>query len=60
MSITKQINEIEELISKIESDRTDFDDQIKLYESTKKKLQKLKKDLDSRSNKIKTIDSNDI
>ena len=56
MSIKNKLNEIESHIKTLESNELSFDDQIKLFKSTKKKIEILTTELESKTAEIKALE----
>jgi len=56
MSIKKKIKEIEEQIEILETNELSFDDQIKLFQTTKKKIDTLNNEIDSKTIQIKELE----
>lgn len=57
MSIKNKIKEIENHIETLETNELSFDDQIKLFKSTKKKIDTLTTELDSKAAQIKALET---
>ena len=57
MSIKKKIKEIEEQIEILETNELSFDDQIKLFQTTKKKIDTLNNEIDSKTVQIKELEA---
>jgi exonuclease VII small subunit len=57
MSIKKKIKEIEEQIEILETNELSFDDQIKLFQTTKKKIDTLNNEIDSKTIQIKELEA---
>ena len=57
MSIKNKIKEIETQIEILEANELSFDDQIKLFQTTKKKIDKLNNEIELKTAQIKELEA---